>query len=153
MTIEAKISQLGFKLPPPPKPAAAYVPAAKVGNLVFTAGMLPILEGRAAFFGKVGKELTLEEAGHAAELALLNGLAAIKGLVGDLDKVARIVKLSGYVNSAPGFTEQHKVLNYASEILIKVFDGLGHHARIAVGMAELPLNVCIELDLVVEVYP
>jgi enamine deaminase RidA (YjgF/YER057c/UK114 family) len=102
------------------------------------------------FAGKVGADLTLEQGGKAAEMCLLNGLAAIKGVIGDLDKIARVVKLSGYVNSAAGFIEQHKVMNYASELLQKIFGESGKHARIAVGVAGLPLNVAVEVDLIVE---
>jgi enamine deaminase RidA (YjgF/YER057c/UK114 family) len=150
LQIESKIKELGYVLPPSPTPAAAYLPAVKSGNLVFTAGMLPMQAGEVKFAGKVGADLTLEQGGKAAEMCLLNGLAAIKGVIGDLDKIARVVKLSGYVNSAAGFIEQHKVMNYASELLQKIFGESGKHARIAVGVAGLPLNVAVEVDLIVE---
>ena len=142
---------MGYALPDAPKPAAAYLPAVKSGNLIFTAGMLPMRGAEVVFAGKAGKELSLGEAGRAAEMCLLNGLAAIKAVAGSLDNVKRIVKLSGYVNSAPGFCDQHKVMNYASELLVKIFGEAGKHSRIAVGMVELPLNAAVELDLIVEV--
>ncbi|MFA4857897.1 MAG: RidA family protein [Candidatus Margulisiibacteriota bacterium] len=151
LLIEASIKSLGYLLPPSPVPAGAYIPAVKTGNLIFTAGMIPTQSGEVKFAGKIGAELTLEQGGKAAVMCLLNALAAIKGIVGDLDKIERAVKLCGYVNSAPGFTEQHKVMNYASELLQKIFGEKGKHARIAVGMTELPLNAAVELDLIVEI--
>ncbi|MBU0687554.1 MAG: RidA family protein [Candidatus Margulisbacteria bacterium] len=151
MKIETKIKELGFTLPDVPKPVASYIPAVKTGNLVFTAGMLPMVKGKLAYNGKVGADVSLEDGVKAAEISLLNGLAAIKGVAGDLDKIVKVVKLSGYVNSASCFTDQPKVLNGASELLLKIFGDAGKHARIAIGVNELPLNACVELDIIVEV--
>ena len=151
MSTEAKIKELGYILPPVPKPVAAYEPAVKTGNLVFTAGMLPMVKGKLEYTGKAGADVDIETGKKAAEISVLNALAAIKGLIGDLDKISRVVKLSGYVNSASCFTDQPKILNGASELLIKIFGEKGKHARIAIGVNELPLNASVELDLIVEV--
>ena len=147
---EEKIRALGLKLPAATKPLAAYVPTVKTGNLVFCSGQLPMETGKLSFLGKIGKDLTLEQGQKAAELCLLNALAAIKAEIGDLDKISKVVRLNGFVNSADGFTDQHLVVNRASELLVQILGDKGKHSRIAVGVAELPLGAGVELDLIVE---
>jgi enamine deaminase RidA (YjgF/YER057c/UK114 family) len=150
MNVEQRIRELGFELPPPPKPVGAYVSAVRTGNLVYTAGQLPTREGKLVASGKVPKDVPLEEAQKAAQTALLNGLAAIGG-VASLDSIRRIVRLNLFVNSAASFTDQAKVANGASELLASIFGEAGKHSRCALGAAELPLNAPLELDLIVEV--
>lgn len=150
---EARIKALGLELPPAPKPIAAYVPAVRTGNLVFLAGQGPMKDGKPAVTGKVGAELTEEEGYKAARATILNSLAALRAEIGSLDRVRRIVKLVGWVNSAPGFTRQPWVINGASELLVEIFGDAGRHARTAVGANELPLDIPVEIELVVEVEP
>ena len=150
MSIKEKISSLGLSLPTAAAPVAAYVPAIKGGNLVFTAGQLPVVDGKLIKEGKVGREVTAEEAKELAQLCALNALAAIS-LVTDLDQIERVVRVGGFVNCAPGFTAIPGVINGASEFLIKVFgDVNGKHARTAVGVAELPLNAPVEVEVIVQ---
>jgi enamine deaminase RidA (YjgF/YER057c/UK114 family) len=149
--IEEKIKKLGFNLPATPKPVAAYIPAVKINNLVFTAGQIPTVAGELMYKGKIGQELIVEQGQRAAEICLLNGLAAIKGVTGELDKIERIVKVTAFVNSGDGFVEQPKVANGASELLLKIFDEKGKHVRSAVGVNELPLNAAVEIEIVCEV--
>jgi enamine deaminase RidA (YjgF/YER057c/UK114 family) len=144
-----RLRELGFSLPVVAVPAGTYVPARRAGSLVFTAGQLPYVEGALPATGKVGAEVSPDEAFELARLCALNGLAAIDGLVG-LDAVAGVVKVVGFVASAPGFTGQPGVVNGASELLGAVFGEPGRHARSAVGVAELPLNSPVEVELVVE---
>lgn len=151
MTIEEKMEQLGLKLPDPPRPVANYIPAIQVRDLLFTSGVLPMKEGKLIHAGKVGKELTVEQGQEAARVALLSALAVVKQELGSLDKVARVVKLTGHVASAPGFTQQPSVLNGASDLLIAIFEEAGRHTRVAVGAAELPLGAPVEIELVVQV--
>lgn len=153
MSIRERLAELGITLPPPPKPAAAYVPAVRTGQLVFVSGQGPVRDGKAVYTGKVGAERTEEEGYDAARLAALNALAVIEAEVGDLDRVTRIVKLTGFVNSAPGFTRQPWVVNGASELLQQIFGERGRHARSAVAVNELPLNWTVEIEMVVEVAP
>ncbi len=151
MTAEEKLNRMGMKLPPAAKPVGAYVPYLRTGNLIFTSGQLPLKEGKLIYEGKVGADLTLEQGYEAARVTVLNALAQIKAAVGDLEKVVQVVRLEGFVNSAPGFTGQPKVLNGASEFLIEVFGERGLHTRYAVGTSELPLNAPVELALTVEI--
>jgi enamine deaminase RidA (YjgF/YER057c/UK114 family) len=153
MSAETKLKELGIKLPQAPKPVANYVPVVRAGELVFTSGVLPMKEGKLAFEGKLGKELTLEQGREAARLAMLNALAIVKQEVESLDKVLRIVRLAGHVASAPGFVQQPAVLNGASDLLVAIFGEAGRHARAALGAAELPLNSPIELELIVQIRP
>ncbi|MEJ2615688.1 MAG: RidA family protein [Ignavibacteriaceae bacterium] len=149
--IEEKIKKLGFNLPETPKPVAAYIPAVKINNLVFTAGQIPSVSGELLYKGKIDQDLNIEQGQRAAEICLLNGLAAIKGITGDLDKIERIVKVTAFVNSTDGFVDQPKVANGASELLIKIFDEKGKHVRSAVGVNELPLNAAVEVEIICEV--
>lgn len=151
MNYENRLRDLGIVLPNPPKPVATYVPAVKVGNLLFLSGMLPLKEGKLLYEGRLGKELTLEQGYEAARLAVINALAVVKAELGDLGRVERIVRLSGYVASAEGFTQQSAVVNGASALLVDVFGDRGKHSRIAVGAAALPLDAPVEIEMVVEV--
>jgi len=150
-TPEERIAELGLTLPSDSPPLAAYVPAVRSGDLVFTAGQLPRRDGELVATGKVGADVTPEVAAEAAAACALNALAAIKGEVGDLSAVRRVVKVVVFVASAPDFTGQPGVANGASELLGKVFGDAGVHARSAVGVAVLPLDVPVEVELVVEV--
>ena len=146
----ARLAELGVTLPAVAAPLAAYVPAVRTGNLVYTSGQLPVVDGRLTHTGKVGAEVTPEEAKTAARTCALNALAAVDALVG-IDAVTRVVKVVGFVASAPGFTGQPGVINGASEFLGEVFAENGSHARSAVGVAELPVNAPVEVELIVEV--
>ena len=148
--IRTRLTELGLTLPEVAAPVAAYVPAVATGNHVHTSGQLPFVDGALPRTGKVGAEVTLEQAAELAAASCLNALAAIEALVGDLDRVVRVVKLTGYVASDPGFTAQPAVINGASELLGEVFGDAGAHARAAVGVAVLPLDAPVELDLLVE---
>ena len=148
--IEEKIKELGLEVPDAPKPLAAYVPALIVNDLVFTAGQLPSIKGELKYKGKVGKDLSEEGGRKAAEICALNCLAAVKGLIGNLDKIEQIVKLTAFVNSAEGFTAQPKVANGASELIGKIFGDKGKHARSAVGVNELPLDAAVEIEMIVK---
>jgi enamine deaminase RidA (YjgF/YER057c/UK114 family) len=145
-----RLAELGLTLPTVVKPLAAYVPAVRTGNLVYTAGQLPLTAGELAQTGKVGAQVTPEDAKAAARVCALNALAAIDGLVG-IDTVTRVVKVVGFVASAPGFNGQPGVVNGASELLGEVFGDAGAHARSAVGVSELPLDAPVEVELIVEV--
>jgi len=151
VTIEEKMEELGLKLPDPPRPVANYLPAVRAGDLLFTSGVLPVKEGKLAFTGKLGSDLTVQQGQEAARAALLSALAVVKQELGSLDKVARVVKLTGHVASAPGFTQQPSVLNGASDLLVAIFEDSGRHARVAVGAAELPLGAPIEIELIVQI--
>ena len=150
MSVKEKLSSLGLTLPTAAAPVAAYVPAVKSGNLVFTAGQLPVVDGKLVLTGKVGSGVTPEDAKKMAEICALNALAAIS-LVADIDQIEKIVRVGGFVNGAPGFVAIPAVINGASELLIKLFgDVNGKHARTAVGVAELPLNAPVEVEMVVQ---
>jgi enamine deaminase RidA (YjgF/YER057c/UK114 family) len=149
-TWSARLSELGIELPPVVKPVAAYVPAVQTGNLVYTAGQVPMQAGAMAQSGHVGGDVTAEEGKALARICVLNALAAVDGLVG-IDAVVRVVKVVGFVSSAPGFNGQPGVINGASELLGEVFGEAGAHARSAVGVSELPLNAPVEVELIVEV--
>ncbi|OMC45921.1 RidA family protein [Mycobacterium sp. IS-1264] len=150
MTASARLGQLGVTLPQVVAPLAAYVPAVRTGNLVYTAGQLPMEAGKLARIGKVGAEITPDEGKALARLCALNALAAVDSLVG-IDAVTRVVKVVGFVASASGFHGQPGVINGASELLGEVFGDNGAHARSAVGVAELPLDAPVEVELIVEV--
>ena len=146
---EERLKDLGYELPAIPRPAGSYVPAARAGSLLFTAGQLPFKEGALEYVGKVGREVSVEEAQQAARLCAINALAAVEAEAG-LENVRRVVKVTGYVSSAADFNNQPMVLNGASELLGEVFGEKGIHARSAVGVAELPLDAPVEIELVVE---
>jgi enamine deaminase RidA (YjgF/YER057c/UK114 family) len=150
MRIEQELEKMGFVLPTP-KPLAAYVPAVRSGNLIFTAGQGPTLDGKPKFTGKLGRELTEEQGYQAAQICVVNCLACVKSLIGDLDKVERVVKLLGFVASVDGFARQPWVMNGASELLIKLFGDRGKHARSAIGTNQLPLDIPVEVEIVVQV--
>ncbi len=150
MSASARLAELGVTLPTPAAPLAAYVPAVRTGNLVYTSGQLPLVGGEVTHAGKVGAEVTPEAAKTAARTCALNALAAIHALVG-IDSVTRVVKVVGFVASVPGFNGQPGVVNGASEFLGEVFGDAGTHARSAVGVAELPLDAPVEVELIVEV--
>lgn len=151
MSFEQRLKDLGIELPAPPKPVATYVPAVQAGDLVFLSGVLPMRDGKVAVEGKLGRDLTVEQGYEAARAAVLNALAIVRQEVGSLDRVKRVVKLVGHVASAEGFTQQPAVINGASDLLVKLFQEAGRHARVAVGAAELPLRAPVELELIVQV--
>ncbi len=144
------LAELGLEVPPVVKPLAAYTPAVRSGSLVYTSGQLPIVDGELKYAGKVGAEVSVADAKAAAQICALNALGAVHDLVG-LDSVVRIVKVVGFVASAPGFTDQPIVINGASEFLGAVFGDAGVHARSAVGVSELPKNTPVEVELIAEV--
>jgi len=150
MSIKDKLAELGLTLPEAALPVAAYIPAVRTGNLVFTAGQLPLVEGKIPFIGKVGSDVTPEQAKDMAQVCALNALAAIS-LVADIDQIEKIVRVGGFVNGIPGFVAIPAVINGASELLIKLFGEVnGKHARTAIGVAELPLNAPVEVEMVVQ---
>ncbi len=150
MSVKEKLAALGLTLPTAAAPVAAYVPAVKTGNLVFTAGQLPVVDGKLVLTGKVGSDVIPEDAKKMAEICALNALAAIS-LVADIDQIEKIIRVGGFVNGAPGFVAIPAVINGASELLIKLFGKVnGKHARTAVGVAELPLNAPVEVEMVVQ---
>lgn len=146
-----RLAEMKLILPPVSTPVASYTPAVRAGRLVYTSGQIPMRDGKVLHAGKVPSDVSMAAATDAAGIATLNGLAAIAHLVGGIDKIERIVRVCVYVNSAPGFTEQPKVANGASDLLIKIFGDAGRHARSAVGVAELPLNATVEVELIAEV--
>ena len=149
--IDARLAELGISIPQLAKPVAAYVPAVVTGHLVHTAGQLPFVDGALPATGKVGDEVSAEEAAGYARTCVLNALAAAQSVIGSLDRVTRIVKVTGFVASAPDFTGQPTVLNGASEVLGEIFGEAGQHARSAVGVAVLPLDAPVEGELILEV--
>lgn len=148
--IDARLAELGISIPPVTKPVAAYVPAVASGNLVMTAGQLPFVDGALPATGKVGAEVAADDAAGYARTAVLNALAAVQGVIGSLDRVTRIVKVVVFVASAPDFTGQPAVANGASTVLSEIFGDRGQHARSAVGVAVLPLDAPVEVELTVE---
>jgi len=148
--IEQKLAELGFPLPAVAKPVAAYVPSVVTGNLCFTSGQLPFVDGALPAVGKVGRDVTAEDAKDLARLCALNALAALKLAIGDLDRVTRIVKVVGFVSVVPEFTAIPGVINGASEFLGEVFGEVGSHARSAVGVPALPLDSAVELEIIAE---
>ena len=149
--IENRIKNLGLVLREVPAPVAAYIPAKKTGQVIFTAGQLPLLKGELICKGLLGQDVDVEQAYQAARICTLNALAAIKGVVKDLDQIVQVVRVVGYVASTSTFTQQPAVVNGASELLLEIFGEVGKHARSAVGVASLPLNASVEIELTVEV--
>lgn len=148
--VEQRLAERGYQVPEVAAPVAVYVPSVRSGNLVFTSGQLPLVEGRLLGTGTVGGEVSVEEAAGMAAQCALNAIAAVRAELGDLDRVTRVVKVVGFVASAPGFTEQPAVLNGASELLGAAFGPAGVHARSAVGVSALPLGAPVEVEVVVE---
>ena len=151
MTPEDKLKDLSIALPNTPKPLGSYVPCVQTGNLLFLSGMLPLKDGALIKTGKLGESVTVEEAQECAKQSVINALSVIKSHLGNLDKICRCVKVNGYVASTPDFTEQPKVINGASDLLLEIFGETGIHARAAVGVAVLPLNAPIEIDFIFEI--
>ncbi|MDE1861493.1 MAG: RidA family protein [Thaumarchaeota archaeon] len=149
--IEEKIASLNLSLPSPPKPAGSYIPVVQTGNLVFVSGQIPVRDNKVEFQGKVPTDVSVERAQEAAKLCVINILAQLKSEIKSLDKISRIICLSGFVNSAPDFADHPKIINSASDLLYEIFGEIGRHSRISVGVSSLPLNSTVEIDLVVEV--
>ncbi len=151
MSIEKKLKDLGLSLPQAPKPVANYVPAVRVGNLLFVSGHGPYNDGKTITSGKLGKEVSLEQGYQVARNVALNCLASTKAIIGDLNRIRRVVKLLGMVNCTEDFKDQPKVINGASDLLAEVFGDQGKHARSAVGMQSLPNGIPVEIEMILEV--
>ena len=149
--VEKRLDELGLLLPQIPKPLAAYIPAKRVGNLVFPAGQLPIVNGVLICKGLLGQDIQIDEAFQAARVCTLNALSAVKGVVDDLDKIVQIVRIVGYVAGIQTFVQQPAVINGASELILEIFGEFGKHARSAIGVSSLPLNASVEIELTLEV--
>ncbi|MAS90219.1 MAG: hypothetical protein CMO14_04295 [Thaumarchaeota archaeon] len=149
--IEKRLKDLGISIPNAPKPAGSYVPVVLTGKLAFVSGQIPIKDGQVVYQGKVGDTQSIDDAQEAAKLCVINGLAQIEAYCGTLDNLEKIIKISGFVNSTKDFTEHPKVINAASDLLMKIFDEKGRHSRIAIGVSSLPLNATVEIDMVVEI--
>ena len=149
--IEKRLDALNIILPSPPKPVGSYVAVVRTGKLAFVSGQIPIKDGKVIYAGKVSRDLSVEDAQKAARLSVINALAQLKAELGSLDRISKIVKVSGFVNSPPEFTDQPKVINGASDLLFEIFGQKGQHARIAVGVLSLPLNSAVEIDLIAEI--
>ena len=148
--IEEKLKELGIDIPTPPSPAGSYIPVVTTGNLAFVSGQIPMKEGKVIFEGKVPENQSVDSAREAAKICIINGLAQLKINLGSLDKITKFVRISGFVNSNPNFAEQPKVINAASDLLVEIFGDMAKHSRIAVGVANLPLNSTVEIDMIVE---
>jgi enamine deaminase RidA (YjgF/YER057c/UK114 family) len=151
MNVESRLVELGITLPDATPSLASYVPTVRYGNFIYVSGQLPMLEGRLIYAGKVGGDVSLEAAVAAARQCAVNAIAALKAEVGDLSSVSRIVKLTGYVASDPTFTGQSQVVNGASDLMLALFGDVGHHARAAIGVACLPLDAPVQIELIVGV--
>ena len=149
--IEKRLKELGIIIPNAPKPAGSYIPVVLSGKLAFGSGQIPIKDGQVVYQGKVGDAQSIDDAQEAAKLCVINGLAQIEAYCGTLDNLEKIIKISGFVNSIKDFTEHPKVINAASDLLMKIFDEKGRHSRIAIGVSSLPLNATVEIDMVVEI--
>jgi len=147
--IEEKIKSLGIKIPIPPNPAGSYIPIVKSGNLMYVSGQIPMIDGKVTFTGKVSDD-NIEIAKESARICAINILAQIKKDLGDLQKISKIVRLNGFVNSLPEFTQHPKVINAASDLFYEIFGECGKHSRIAVGVSSLPLNSMTEIDAIIE---
>jgi len=151
MQIEAKIKEMGLEIPEMQKAVGEYLPAKIVGNLVFCSGQGPIKEDKPVYIGRLGKELTLEEGYEAAKICALNLLSALKSVIGSLDRVDEIVQVRGFINSTLEFTRQPEVINGASDLFVKLFGEKGKHARVAMGTSILPMNISVEIEMVVSI--
>ncbi len=149
--IENKLASLGITLPSPPVPAGSYVPVVITHNLAFVAGQIPAEGGQVKFKGKVGRGVSIEEGQQAARLCTINALAQLKSALGSLDRIKRVVKVTGFVSCDPSFVDQPKVVNGASDLLVQVFGENGKHARAAVGVSSLPLDSAVEVEFIVEI--
>lgn len=151
MSIEQKLQEMGLELPVVAKPLASYVPAVATEGYVYTSGQVPMVKGELKYKGKIGQDLDETQGYEAAKVCALNCLAAVKSVAGSLDNIEKIVKVVGFVNSAPGFTMQPKIINGASDLLGQLFGEKGAHARSAVGVSELPLNAACEVEIIVKI--
>ena len=151
MSYEKRLKDLNIVLSEPPAPLGAYIPCSQSGNLLFISGMLPLRDGRLLFTGKVGTDVSLEEAQAASHQAVVNALSIVKSYLGTLDKVSKCIKLNGYVASSDGFVKHPEVINAASALIYDVFGEIGRHARAAVGVNSLPLNAPVEIDFIFEI--
>lgn len=149
--IEDKLKSLNISLPIPPKPAGAYIPVVVSNHMAYVSGQIPIESGKVTFKGKVPSVQSLEQAQKAAKICIINALSQLKSELGSLDKISKIIRVSGFVNSEPDFIEQPKVINAASDLLFEIFGEKGQHSRIAVGVASLPLGATVEIDMIVQV--
>ncbi len=149
--IDEKLKSLNIILPNAPKPAGSYIPVVISNNIVYVSGQIPVKEGKVVFSGKVPTQQSIEEAGKAAKLCAINALAQLKASLGNLDKINKIIRVSGFVNSTPEFDQQPTIINSASDLLFNIFGEKGKHTRIAVGVASLPLESTVELDMIVEI--
>ena len=152
MDIESKIKELGIEMPQAAKAVGSYVPVAVSGKTAYVSGQIPVVDGTVKYCGKVPSDISMEEAQQAARVCTLNALAQLKNAAGSLDKISRIIKIEVFVNSSAGFTDQAKVANGASDLLIDIYGEAGKHARAAVGVAELPLNSAVEISMIAEIY-
>jgi len=152
-SVEKALEARGLSLPAASAPAGSYVPVVRTGNLLFVAGQIPMGSGGVEYVGRCGEDMTTEEGQAAARLCVLNILAQVKAELGDFERLVRVVKLNGYVNSTPAFKDHPKVVNGASDLLVEVLGDRGRHARAAVGVANLPFGVAVEIEAVVEVTP
>ncbi|HET54593.1 MAG TPA: RidA family protein [Ignavibacteria bacterium] len=150
MMFEEKLKELGIEIPEAPKPLASYIPAAISGNLVYTAGQVPLEGGKLNYIGLVGKDISIEDAQKAAKVCAINCLSVIKSVIGDLNKIERILKLTVFVASSDGFVDQPKVANGASDFIVEVFGEKGKHVRSAVGVSGLPINAPVEIEMIAE---
>ncbi len=150
MSIQDKLASMGLSLPAATRPLGSYVPAVRSGNLVFTSGQGPMRDGQPDLLGRVGQDLTVEQGQEVARRCAMNCLAAVASVTGDLDRVVKIVRVTGYVNSAADFTDQPAVLNGASDFLVELFGEAGKHSRAAVGVYQLPMGIPVEVDLIAE---
>ena len=148
--IEKRLKELSIEIPIPPSPAGSYIPVITTGNLAFVSGQIPMKNGEVVFEGKVPNNQSLDSAREAAKICIINGLAQLKVNLGSLDKITKFIRISGFVNSNQEFTEQPKVINAASDLLVEIFGDMAKHSRIAVGVASLPLNSTVEIDMIVE---
>ncbi|MCZ7603675.1 MAG: RidA family protein [Melioribacteraceae bacterium] len=148
--LEEKLKDLGIEIPEAPMPLASYIPSTIVGNLVYTAGQVPLINGKLKNAGLVGRDISMADAQEAAKTCAINCLGAVKKAIGDLNKIKRIVKLTVFVASEDGFVDQPKVANGASDLLVEIFGENGKHVRSAVGVTALPLNAPVEIEMIVE---
>ena len=151
--VENRLAELGIKIPDTPEPLGSYKPASVAGDLIFISGQLPLSEGKLLFQGKVGSDVSVEDAAEAARVSAINALAALSKELGGLGRVRKIVKVTGYVASAAGFYGQAAVVNGASDLFFQIFGDDGRHARAAVGVAELPMNSPVEVELIAQINP